>query len=191
MELGIGGRVPGSNFHDRADEPAFVYVVDHKNLDALKVGVASSASRESRLRDHERQGWTTQLTVRFDTGHQALQAERAVLGFLRTCGATSRVPQMDMPQGGYTETIAEPDLVDLQTKDFVQIAELASRMIRKAHCPLYGFVRTAREVVNEVRELIHEGHKDQARKLAEQILPLIHQFLQQLDGQEAEPRAAT
>lgn len=98
---------------------------------------------------------------------------------------------MDMPQGGYTETIAEPDLVDLQTKDFVQIAELASRMIRKAHCPLYGFVRTAREVVNEVRELIHEGHKDQARKLAEQILPLIHQFLQQLDGQEAEPRAAT
>ncbi|MFF8428072.1 DUF317 domain-containing protein [Streptomyces sp. NPDC016566] len=35
----------------------------------------TAAGHESRLRDHERQGWTTEFTPDFKTGHQALQAE--------------------------------------------------------------------------------------------------------------------
>lgn len=98
---------------------------------------------------------------------------------------------MEMPKGGYTETIARPDLMDLHSKDFVQIAELAGRVVRKAHCRTYGFVRTVGDLVDEVRELIDEGNRDQARKLAEQLLTLAHEFLQKLVGRETEPPTAT
>ncbi|MEV5950406.1 hypothetical protein [Streptomyces sp. NPDC051993] len=155
-------------------------MVRHEGLEALKVGVASISTSESRLRDHERQGWTTECTVNFKTGHQALQAERAVLGFLRACGATSRVPQMDMPQGGYTETIARPELVELRSTDLVQIAELAGRVIDTAHCPLRQVVRSHVELGDLVFTLFRHGHTEQARRLGEQVVPLLEDLLEKL-----------
>ncbi|WP_418960529.1 hypothetical protein [Streptomyces tritici] len=123
----------GGNFHDRADEAALLYVVRHEEWDALKVGVVGEASREARLRAHTRRGWTTETAIEFGTGHQALQAERAVLAFLRECGATDRLPQREMPQGGYTETVVHARLVDLGSDLLVAIAQAAARRRTSPH----------------------------------------------------------
>ena len=176
----------GANFHDRADDPALLYVVRHKDLDALKVGVVGEASRAARLGAHARRGWMTELTLEFETGHQALQAERAVLGFLRDCGATDRLPQRQMPQGGYTETVTRADLVDLDSDLLVSIAQAAGRIVRKSSSPLYQWVRNYGAATDYVLQLIDEGHKDDARELADTLLEQGQKMLRWLEpsGQE-------
>ncbi|MET9411584.1 hypothetical protein ABZX90_38465 [Streptomyces sp. NPDC002935] len=149
-------------------------------MNALKVGVAIAPNEESRLREHARRGWTTELCVQLETGHQALQAERAVLGFLRTCGVTHRVPQEDMPQGGYTETIARADLTDLNNEDLVRIAELAGRLVRRAYSPPFEFIHSVHDAIGGIQELIEEGHKEHARELMEVTMSCIQEFMQKL-----------
>ncbi|MDH6544828.1 hypothetical protein [Streptomyces sp. SPB4] len=175
------------NFHDHADGPAILYIARHEAQDAFKVGVASAAGQEQRLRAHQRQGWTTELRVEFETGHQALQAERAVLSFLRSCGATSTVPQADMPQGGYTETLADAHLMDLHLQDLLQMAQLASRLVRKAHCPLFSLLRHFGDAVGEVHRLIDQGRKDLAAPMLVEILTLLLKFVQKTEFDDMAP----
>ncbi|MGW2040106.1 hypothetical protein [Streptomyces virginiae] len=173
--------MPARNFHDHAADPAILYIVRNEQQDALKVGVASAAAQELRLRAHQRRGWTTELRIDFETGHQALQAERAVLSFLRSCGATSTVPQASPPQGGYTETLAHADLMGLRLEDLVQVAQLASRLVHRAHCPLSSVVRTVFDAVDVVRWLIEGKQKSLAREVLAQVLPLMIRLARALD----------
>ncbi len=176
----MGDRVAGGNFHDRADEPALLYVTRHEGLAALKVGVVSAASREARLRAHARQGWVTEAVTEFETGRQALQAERAVLGFLRACGATDRLHQREMPQGGYTETIAHADLVDLDGDLLATIAKAAGRIIRRAHSPLHQWTRDYFAAGKAALDLIDEGHKGLAREQLHTLLELGEEMIRHL-----------
>ncbi|MFF8500752.1 hypothetical protein ACF07L_08880 [Streptomyces anulatus] len=170
----------GGNFHDRADEPALLYVIRHEGLAALKVGVVSTASREARLRAHARQGWVTEMVTEFETGRQALQAERAVLGFLRECGATDRLRQREMPQGGYTETVAHADLVDLDGDLLAAIAKAAGRIIRRAHSPLHQWTRDYFAAGKAALDLIDEGHKELAREHLHTLLELGEEMIRRL-----------
>lgn len=171
----------GGNFHDRADEPALLYVVRHEQLDALKVGVVTHASRAARLRAHTRRGWTTELTLEFTSGHQALQAERAVVRFLRDCGATELLPQREMPQGGYTETVARAALVDLDRDLLVAIARAAGRIVRKAACPISRFFRDIGKEMEGLQAMIDAGQKDDARALALALFDALKAFEARLD----------
>ncbi|WP_314250088.1 hypothetical protein [Streptomyces sp. DSM 40907] len=153
----------------------------NEKQDALKVGVASAAVQELRLRAHQRQGWTTELRIEFETGHQALQAERAVLSFLRSCGATSTVSQASMPQGGYTETLAHANSMGLHLKDLLQTAQLAGRLVRRAHCPWSRAGRTLRDAIGEVQRLIDRNQMDLAREVLAEVLPLMLKLAQALE----------
>ncbi|KMO96072.1 hypothetical protein [Streptomyces roseus] len=191
------------NFHDYADDPAILYVLHHEVQDALKVGIASAAGQELRLQAHRRHGWTTELRIEFETGHQALQVERAVLSFLRSCGATSTVLQAAMPQGGYTETLAHPRLLGLDLQDLLQVTHLASRLVRKAHCSLSRAMRVLFDAVGVLQLLVERGHKDRAREVLCQVLPLqlqlaqavgrddialeVHEFLQAVEAKWTAP----
>ncbi|MGW7029153.1 hypothetical protein ACWGFX_18445 [Streptomyces xanthophaeus] len=155
----------------------------HEVQDALKVGIASAAGQELRLQAHRRHGWTTELQIEFETGHQALQVERAVLSFLRSCGATSTVLQAAMPQGGYTETLAHPHLMGLDLQDLLQVTQLASRLVRSAHCSLSSAMRGLFDAFGVVQLLIEQGRKDRAREVLCQVLP-VHIQLAQAAGLE-------
>ncbi|MFK0119240.1 hypothetical protein [Streptomyces sp. NPDC090994] len=181
----------GGNFHERADEPALLYVVRHEGLAALKVGVVGAASREARLSAHARQGWVTEMVTGFETGRQALQAERAVLGFLRECGATDRLLQREMPQGGYTETVAHADLVDLDVDLLAAIAQAAGRIIRRAHCPLYQWTRDYLAAGKAALDLIDEGHKELAREHLQTLLDLGEEMIRHLGPREPQEAPVT
>ncbi|MFD8209658.1 hypothetical protein ACFV2S_25080 [Streptomyces sp. NPDC059695] len=171
----------GGNFYDRADEPALLYVVRHEQLDALKVGVVTQGSRALRLGAHTRRGWTTELTLDFTSGHQALQAERAVVRFLRDCGATDLLPQGEMPQGGYTETVARAALVDLDRDLLVDLARAAGRIVRKAACPINRFFRDVGEVAASLKAMIDAGKKEDAREPLLELLGALMEFEARLD----------
>ncbi|MFE5969634.1 hypothetical protein [Streptomyces sp. NPDC056463] len=171
----------GGNFYERADEPALLYVVRHEELDALKVGVVSEGSRAARLGAHARRGWTTELTLEFTSGHQALQAERAVVRFLRDCGATDLLPQSRMPQGGYTETVARAALVDLDRDLLIAIARAAGRIVRRAASPFYQWLRDFREALDMISAMVAEGQKDEARELLAELKDALSQVEAWLD----------
>ena len=88
----------------KADAPALVYVITHAALGAAKIGVSDAPG--SRIAEHRRAGW--QLIAAF---HVAAYAACAIEDdVLRWWRHNLRLPpylkREQMPQGGWTETVA-------------------------------------------------------------------------------------
>jgi hypothetical protein len=83
---------------------ALVYLVTHARLEAAKVGISDPAG--ARIAQHRRAGW--QLAAAFlVAGGAATAIEDDVLGWWRTgLGLPSYLSRDQMPQGGWTETVA-------------------------------------------------------------------------------------
>lgn len=93
----------------RLDAPALVYLVAHTGFGAVKVGVSEPAG--SRIAHHRRQGW--QLVAAFlVTARAAVSIETDILNGWRRAGLRSVVGAAQMPQGGWSETVAA-DGIDL------------------------------------------------------------------------------
>jgi hypothetical protein len=93
----------------RPDAPALVYLVAHTGFGAVKVGVSEPAG--SRIAHHRRQGW--QLIAAFlVTARAAVAIETDILNGWRRQRLPSAVGAAQMPQGGWTETVAA-DGIDL------------------------------------------------------------------------------
>jgi len=86
-------------------KPATLYLIQHPELRAAKIGIAESTS--DRIDLHIRYGWRVVKVWQFKTGGLAGKAESAVLGYFRD---ELKLPPFlrpaDMPQGGYTETVS-------------------------------------------------------------------------------------
>ena len=86
-------------------KPATLYLIQHPELRAAKIGIAESTS--DRIDLHIRYGWKVVKVWQFETGGLAVKAESAVLGYFRD---ELKLPPFlrpaDMPQGGYTETVS-------------------------------------------------------------------------------------
>ena len=96
--------VQGMNF----GAPAFVYLIVHKELDALKIGIGS---QELRIRQHTNLGWAVVKVWNFSTGEIASDVEEAVLLHLRSeMGLNHYLTKELMPQKGHTETFGLDDV---------------------------------------------------------------------------------
>jgi hypothetical protein len=102
---------------------ALVYLVTHAGLGAAKVGVSDPAG--ARIAQHRRAGW--QLAAAFlVAGSAAVSIEDDVLGWWRTgLGLPSYLRSDQMPQGGWTETVAAAR-IDLAAT-VARLCELALR----------------------------------------------------------------
>ena len=92
----------------RGSTPALVYLVTHAALGAAKIGVGDVEG--SRIAQHRCAGW--QLFAAFQvTAKVALAIETEILRWWRR---ELRLPSFlrhhQMPQGGYTETVALADI---------------------------------------------------------------------------------
>jgi hypothetical protein len=90
---------------------ALVYLVAHGQLGAVKVGVSDPGG--VRIAQHRQTGW--QLVAAFRVaGGVAVAIEADVLGWWRTgLGLPSYLRSDQMPQGGWTETVAAAARIDL------------------------------------------------------------------------------
>lgn len=88
----------------RADGAALVYLITHAELGAAKVGIADTAGL--RLAQHRRKGW--QILAVFQVSAKSAPAiETDVLKWWRgALGLPSYLTRNQMPQGGWTETVA-------------------------------------------------------------------------------------
>ncbi|MFB6888923.1 GIY-YIG nuclease family protein [Kitasatospora sp. NPDC056327] len=106
--------------------PARVYVVQHHQHNAVKVGIGGTAGRNERVAQHRRSGWVLVQDWHFATGVEAHAVEQAVLQQLREAGHGPYLSRDIMPNG-WTETF-DADLVTptaLATIVKASIADLA------------------------------------------------------------------
>ncbi|MFD9047208.1 GIY-YIG nuclease family protein [Streptomyces zaomyceticus] len=89
--------------------PARVYVVQHHQHNAVKIGIGGTAGRNERVKQHRRSGWVLARDWHFATGVEAHAVEQAVLQHLREAGHGPYLSRDTMPNG-WTETF-DADLV--------------------------------------------------------------------------------
>jgi hypothetical protein len=117
------GAAPVKRRGFRADETALVYLVTHAGYRAAKVGIADTAG--SRLAEHRRGGWQI-LAVFQVTAKAAIAIETDILRWWRgELGLPSYLSRGQMPQGGWTETVAAAG-IDLAAT-VAHVCELALR----------------------------------------------------------------
>ena len=81
-----------------------MYLIGHAGYGATKIGIAGETS--TRLRRHQRYGWEV-VTTETALGKAVLAAETDVLRWWRgELGLPIHLGPDDMPQGGWTETVA-------------------------------------------------------------------------------------
>ena len=82
---------------------ALVYLITHAGLGAAKVGISDAAGL--RLAAHRRKGWQVASVFSVPAG-RAAAVEAAMLEGWRRAGMPSYLARGQMPQGGWTETVA-------------------------------------------------------------------------------------
>lgn len=105
--------------------PGYLYLLTHDILGAGKVGICNEGS--GRVRDHARNGWAL---VRQDLfpGQLALEAEQRILARWTQLDLPYGVAKSDMPQGGWTETVALIDrAADVLLHDYQWAVEALTR----------------------------------------------------------------
>ena len=105
----------------RLDEPAVIYLLEHLNFRAAKVGIAKGNGAH-RLKQHAKNGWTTLRVWGVPEGRVAYAAEGRVLSLLRLFALGPAVSADDMPQHGYTETVS---IDDISPQDLAELILLA------------------------------------------------------------------
>lgn len=107
--------------------PCLVYLITHLTLGAHKIGIGAPSGY--RLRKHRREGWEVYRTKRCATGAKAFDIEQRVLEWLRIdLGLPPALSKAEMPQAGYTETVASSAV---ELPDVWAIVEKASKRRRK------------------------------------------------------------
>lgn len=107
--------------------PCLVYLITHKTLKAHKIGIGAPSGY--RLRRHQKEGWEVYRTREYRTGAQALVVEQLVLEFLRIdLGLPPALAKSEMPQAGYTETVAASAVA---LPDIWEVVEKASKRRRR------------------------------------------------------------
>jgi len=109
-----------------ASEDAFVYLAIHEVYDATKVGVTNVSS--TRLALHRRRNWQIVMTVKV-AGPDALAIEDGILNWWRVdLGLPIYLGPDEMPQGGWTETVASCEI------DLAATIRRIRRLSRQAAC---------------------------------------------------------
>ena len=89
----------------KPDKPALLYLVVRTELGAAKIGICEDSPKNTRLREHARNGWTSVETMRFEVGAAARRVEDTVV---RSWRARGLEPVLDNGIGydGYSETVS-------------------------------------------------------------------------------------
>lgn len=84
--------------------PAWLYLMAHVILGAVKIGITGQHTREDRIARLAGSAWTEVHKWPFETGTAARLIEQTVLKRLRAQGHTPFLNPAQMPAGGWTET---------------------------------------------------------------------------------------
>ncbi|MFD8643358.1 hypothetical protein ACFV14_24045 [Streptomyces zaomyceticus] len=133
VRTGKGCRMCATHGIDLAG-PAKLYVITHREWNAVKVGIGACTGYTSRLLQHKRQGWELYRARDFTTGAAAYDVEQAVLDRLRGDKLCPFLT-MDVMPNGWSETCSS----DRVTADEVwAMVEEETRRAPGAYAPRAG-----------------------------------------------------
>jgi hypothetical protein len=90
-------------------KPAELYLITHQNFGSHKIGIAGATKK--RVDQHKRHGWTLVQKKTFETGQEAYFVEQEILSWFREeLGIPIYLTKVDMPQGGFTETVDSSEI---------------------------------------------------------------------------------
>ena len=128
--------------------PAVVYLLRHDKFGALKIGIASQAAHYDRLGHHARYGWEVLAVWPMPTGRQAAAVEKEILQWWRLeLGKPAALNAVDMPQGGFTETVSLMHLDVAAIKARIDCAIAGLEVTSESELPL----------ADEVDQLMADG----------------------------------
>ena len=94
----------GGTWDDSA--PGSLYLIFHKEMNAYKIGITHNLiSRKGRLKEHSRNGWELLNSFSYSKAIDAFEVEQRILDFFQTEGLLPFLKPIDLPQGGWTETV--------------------------------------------------------------------------------------
>ena len=103
--------------------PGVLYLLRHESFQTLKIGVTSTASKTDRVEKHLSFGWEEIRRWDFENAGNAEAVESLVLSmWRRDIGAPPAMAASDMPQGGFSETVA---MLWVSAEDAISHAERA------------------------------------------------------------------
>jgi recombinational DNA repair protein (RecF pathway) len=95
--------------------PAFIYLITNEELNAHKIGISGMYSKEDRLKDHAKNGWTLYKRKTLESADQTYEIEQETLRWLREDrGLPPYLAKDQVPQAGWTETVDASE-IDLPT----------------------------------------------------------------------------
>jgi len=95
--------------------PAFIYLITNDELNAHKIGISGMHSKEDRLKDHAKNGWTLYKRKTLESADQTYEIEQETLRWLREDrGLPPYLSKDQVPQAGWTETVDASE-IDLPT----------------------------------------------------------------------------
>ena len=97
------------------NSPAYIYLMQHLELNAIKIGISNDNSQRNRVKTHKNFGWELYKMKHFDSALEAEEIESLVIiHFRMKFGVPNHLNREMMPQGGWTETFDASE-IDLPT----------------------------------------------------------------------------
>jgi recombinational DNA repair protein (RecF pathway) len=88
--------------------PGFIYLMENRTYETFKLGIGGvkDSRGRDRIRQHEKHGWKLLKKLSFEVTDDAFMVEQEVLKWVREDkGLPIYLSELEMPQGGYTETV--------------------------------------------------------------------------------------
>jgi hypothetical protein len=112
--------------------------VTNQHHSAIKVGITSLSSSNSRINEHIRNGWKLESQRNVASLRLALNIEQSIIRWWRSeLSAKPCLTQQQMPQGGYTETASLSDVEIVSTLERISslLAETGEEKIHSIDFP--------------------------------------------------------
>jgi hypothetical protein len=125
LEQGNGGCLNCQEYSFQPNQPSYLYVMMHKHMGSLKVGVGNQDNKTDRIETHKRFGWELLQKYDFKLGKDATIVEVKLLKWLRQdLKLPPHLSKDLMKQFGYSET------VDLEEIDIPKLLVKISQIIK-------------------------------------------------------------
>jgi formylmethanofuran dehydrogenase subunit E len=121
LKQGNGGCLNCQEYSYQPNQPSYLYVVTHKQMGSLKIGVGNAGNKTDRIKTHKRHGWELIKQFDFDNGRNAMSVETSILKWIRKDLKLQPHLSLDlMKQFGHTETV---DLEEISIPSLIQKIE--------------------------------------------------------------------
>jgi hypothetical protein len=106
LEQGNGGCINCQEYSFQPNQPSYLYVIAHKQMGSLKIGVGNAGNKTDRIQTHKRHGWELLKQFDFDKGRDAMAVETIILNWIRNdLNLPKHLSGDVMKQFGHTETV--------------------------------------------------------------------------------------